>query len=157
MAKAKHYVAEGSRTLTPHLTVKGAAQAIEFYQKAFGATVRGVMADPGGTVMHAELQIGDSVFYLNDEFPAMGAKGPKSIGGTPVSMHLYVADCDALFQQAVAAGATAKRPLADQFWGDRYGLVEDPYGHIWAIATHVEDLTHAEIMERAKKAMAPTG
>ena len=131
MTKAKHYAPEGSRSITPHLTVKGAQQAIEFYKKAFGATTRGVMADPGGIVMHAELQISDSVFYLNEESAERGAKGPKTLGGTPVTIHLYVPDCDAIFKQAIAAGATEKMPLMNQFWGDRYGSVEDPYGHRW--------------------------
>ncbi len=150
MEKAKHYAPEGQRSITPHLTVKGAQQAMEFYTKAFGAKQGGVMADPGGTVWHAEMQIGDSMFYLNDEFPDMGAKSPKAIGGTPVTIHLFVPDCDATFKQAIAAGAIEKMPLMDQFWGDRYGTVEDPYGHRWAIATHKEDLTEPEIWERMK-------
>ena len=157
MAKAKHYAAEGSRSVTPHLTVKGAAQAIEFYKKAFGATEPRVMADPNGVVMHAEIRIGDSAVYLNDEIIPMGAKSPPTIGGTPVTIHLFVPDADATFKQALAAGATERMPLQDQFWGDRYGQVVDPFGHVWSIATHKEDLTEAEIWERAKKAMAPAG
>ena len=157
MAKAKHYASDGARSITPHLTVRAAKKAIEFYKKAFGATERGVMADPNGVVMHAAIQIGDSLVYLNDEFPAMGAKGPQTIGGSPVTIHLFVPDVDATFKQALAAGATVKMPLADQFWGDRYGQVTDPFGHEWSISTHMEDLTEAEIWERAKKAMAPAG
>ena len=157
MTKANHYASEGSRSITPHLVVKGAKQAIEYYKKAFGAKERGVMAGPDGMVMHAELQIGDSVFYLNDENIERGAKSPQALGGTPVTINLYVPDCDVIYKQALAAGATVKMPLEDQFWGDRYGQVADPFGHVWSIATHKEDLTEAEIWERAKKAMAPTG
>ena len=154
MAKAKSYLPEGTRTLTPHLTVKGANQAIEFYQKAFGATLNSSLPDPKGTIVHAEVKIGDSIFFLNDEVLEMGAKGPFTIGGSPVTIHLFVPDCDATYNQAVAAGAQPILPLADQFWGDRYGQVKDPFGHLWAIATHQEELTPAEIGERAKHAMA---
>jgi uncharacterized glyoxalase superfamily protein PhnB len=154
MAVAKSYKPEGTHTLTPHLTVQGAARAMEFYKQAFGAVEIARMADPSGVVMHAEMQIGDSRFYLNDEFPDMGARGPKSIGGTAVTLHLYVPDCDALYKQALAAGATAKRPVADMFWGDRYGQVEDPYGHMWSVVTHKETLSEAEVWERMKQSMA---
>jgi PhnB protein len=156
MAKATHYASEGARTITPHLTVKGAPQAIEFYKKAFGAIEKGVSKDPTGLVLHAQMQIGDSLLFLNDEFPAMGARGPLSIGGTPVTIHLFFPDADKLFNQAVAAGAKVVMPIADQFWGDRYGIVTDPFGHMWSIATHKEDLTGEEIMERMKKAMTPS-
>jgi uncharacterized glyoxalase superfamily protein PhnB len=154
MAQAKSYKPEGTHTLTPYLTVAGAAQAIEFYKKAFGAKEIARMGDPSGTIMHAEMQIGDSQFYLCDEFPQMGSRGPKSIGGTAVTMHLYVPDCDAIFKQATAAGADPKRPPADMFWGDRYCVIEDPYGHKWGIATAKETLTHDEVMEHAKREMA---
>src|SRR5438093_11621582 len=150
MAKAKHYATEGAHTITPHLTVKGAAQAMEFYKRAFGATEVARMAEPNGIVMHAEMKIGDSFFYLNDEFPQMGAKSPLSLGGSPVTIHLFVPDSDAVYNQALAAGAKVKMPLADMFWGDRYGQVTDPFGHDWSIATHKEDLTRDEVMERAK-------
>jgi PhnB protein len=153
MTKAKHYATEGARTITPHLTVKGATQAIEFYKKAFGAIEKGVSKDPGGVVLHAQMQIGDSVFFLNDEFPAMGSKGPQSLGGTPVTIHLFFPDADKVFHQAVAAGAKVVMPIGDQFWGDRYGIVTDPFGHAWSIATHQEDLTPDEIMERMKRSM----
>jgi uncharacterized glyoxalase superfamily protein PhnB len=153
--KAKHYATEGAHSLTPHLTVKGAKQAIEFYKKAFGATAMNVAEDPTGLVLHSQLKIGDSLFYVNDEFPQMGAKGPLSIGGTPVTIHMFVPDADKVFNQAVASGAKVTMPIADQFWGDRYGIVVDPFGHAWSIATHKEDLTPEEMMERMKKAMAP--
>lgn len=155
MALAKNFKPEGTHALTPHLTVQGAAQAMEFYKKAFGAVEVARMAEPSGIVMHAEMRIGDSPFYLNDEFPQMGARGPKSIGGTSVTLHLYVPDCDAVYKQAIAAGATVKRPLTDMFWGDRYGQVEDPHGHVWSIATTKETLTEAEVWERMKQSMAP--
>jgi len=157
MAKAKSYLPEGTRTITPHLTLKGGAEAIEFYKKAFGATLMSSMPGPTGLIMHAQMKIGDSIFFLNDEFPEMGAKGPLSFGGSPVTIQLYVPDCDAIFNQAVAAGAKPTMPLADQFWGDRYGSVKDPFGHNWAIATHKEDLTPAEVGERGKQAMAQMG
>jgi len=155
--KAKHYASEGARSLTPHLTVKGAKQAIEFYKRAFGAVVKGVSEDPSGLVLHSQLMIGDSLLFLNDEFPAMGAKGPLTLGGTPVTIHLFVPDADKTFDTAVAAGAKVAMPMGDQFWGDRYGMVIDPFGHSWSISTHLEDLTPDEIMERMKKAMATMG
>ena len=128
-------------------------EAIEFYKKAFGAEVKGVMPGPGGKVMHAEIRIGDSTIMLNDEFPEMGAKSPASIGGSAVTLHVYVPDCDALWNRAVAAGATVTMPLADMFWGDRYGTLTDPYGHKWSIATHKEDLTPEEMGKRGAEAM----
>lgn len=154
MAKATKPIPEGFHALTPHLVIGGAAQAIEFYKKAFGAEERGRMPGPDGRIMHAQLMIGGSPLMLNDEFPEMNAKGPKSLGGTPVTIHLYVTDADKVYQQAVAAGARPIMPLADQFWGDRYGIVEDPFGHHWSIATHVEDLTPQEISQRGQAAMA---
>ena len=152
--KAKTYTSEGARSLTPHLTVKGAKQAIEYYQKAFGAVVKGVSEDPTGLVLHSQLMIGDSLLFLNDEFPAMGAKGPLTLGGTPVTIHLFVPDADKTFNQAISLGGKVAMPIADQFWGDRYGIVVDPFGHSWSIATHKEDLTPDEMMDRMKKAMA---
>lgn len=146
-------VPEGFRTLTPHITVKGAKKAIAFYQQAFGAEQLAVHDMPDGTVMHASLRIGDSVLMLNDEFPQMGAKGPQSIGGTAVTLHLYVADVDKAFDRAVNAGAAVVMPVADQFWGDRYGLVADPFGHHWSIATHKRDVTPDEL----KVAMSSMG
>ena len=146
-------IPEGFGTLTPHITVKGAKKAIEFYQKAFGAETLTLHAMPDGTVMHASVRIGNSILMLNDEFPQMGAKGPQSMGGTAVTLHLYVADVDKAFDRAVKAGATVIMPVADQFWGDRYGLVSDPFGHQWSIATHMREVTPDEI----KVAMSSMG
>ena len=129
-----------------------AAAAIEFYKKAFGAEEIARMPGPKGSVMHAEIQIGDSRIMLNDEFPDFGKMGPASIGGTPITIHLYVNDVDALFDRAVKAGATARMPVADMFWGDRYGQIEDPFGHHWSIATHKEDVSPEECMRRMKAA-----
>lgn len=141
----------GFRTVTPALIVKGAAEAIEFYKKAFRATeVR--RHEMGGHIGHAEIKIGDSLIMLSDEFPQMGAVGPRSIGGTPVSLYLYVEDVDAVFRQAMAAGAKAVMPVEDMFWGDRYGLLEDPFGHRWSVATHKKDLSEEEIGKRAAAA-----
>jgi uncharacterized glyoxalase superfamily protein PhnB len=111
------------------------------------------MPGPGGKIMHAELRIGDSTIMLNDEFPEMGAKSPAGIGGSPVTMHIYVEDADALWKRAVAAGATVAMPLADMFWGDRYGKLVDPFGHHWSIGTHLEDLSHEEVARRGAEAM----
>lgn len=146
-------VPDGFGTLTPHITVKGAKKAIEFYKKAFGAEEMVIHGMPDGTVMHASLRIGDSVLMLNDEFPQMGAKGPQSLGGTPVTLHLFVQDVDKAFDRALQAGAKTVMPVADQFWGDRYGIVTDPFGHQWSIATHKRDVTSEEL----QKAMASMG
>jgi len=142
-------VPDGYHTVTPYLIVDGAAAAIAYYKKAFGAEelVRMPMGDRVG---HAELQIGDSRIMLADEFPQRDAKGPKSRGGTPVSILLYLADCDAVFSRALAAGGTVKNPMQDQFYGDRSGTLEDPFGHVWTIATHKEDLTPEEMTRRMK-------
>ncbi len=147
-------IPDGFHSLTPHLVVKGAAKAMDFYKKAFGAEELGRHAMPDGSIMHALMRIGDSMLMLNDEFPQMGAKGPATIGGTPVTLHIYVQDVDKSWQQAVAAGATVTMPLADQFWGDRYGIVNDPFGHHWSIATHKVDLTPDQMMVAAKAAMS---
>ena len=157
MAKAKNPIPEVLHTITPHLTVKGAAQAIDFYKKAFGAIERSRMPGPNGLIMHASMKIGDSSFFLADEMPGMegaGSTSPTKAGSTTVVLNLYVQDSDKLFKQAVAAGAKVTMPLADQFWGDRYGQVKDPYGHVWAIATHTEDLSPKEMEERGRQAMA---
>ncbi len=146
-------IPEGFHTLTPHLVVKGADQAIEFYKKAFGAKEIGRMLGPDGkSIMHADIVIGDSHLMLVDEFPDMGCLGPQSVGGSPVTIHIYVDDVDTFFKQALAAGAQEKMPLSDMFWGDRYGLVTDPFGHNWSIATHKEDLSFEEIGKRSKAA-----
>ena len=142
-------IPDGYHSVTPYLCVRRAAQAIEFYKKAFLATERMRIAQPDGRVGHAELQVGDSVIMLSDEFPEIGARSPQSLGGSPVGIHLYVEDADAIFSQAVAAGAKIKRPIADQFYGDRLGGVEDPFGHTWWISTHKEDLSPQEIERRA--------
>jgi PhnB protein len=146
-------IPEGYRTATPYLIVKGAADAIEFYKRAFGATEMLRMADPQGKVGHAEIKIGDSVIMLADEHPAMGYRGPRALGGSSVSILLYLEDVDSVFERAVKAGAKALRPVANQFYGDRSGTLEDPFGHVWTIATHVEDVPPAELQRRAEAAM----
>jgi PhnB protein len=150
-------IPEGYHTLTPHLPVDDAKKAIEFYKRAFGATERGVMPGPNDTIAHAELQIGDSVLMLADAFPQSAVRPPKEVGATTVGLFLYVGDVDEVVQQAIDAGATLTMPVEDQFWGDRYGKVTDPFGHEWQIATHVEDLTREEIARRGQEAMASTG
>lgn len=143
-------VPDGFHRVTPHLTVRNAAAMIEFYKKAFGAVEKKRAPGPDGKILHAMLQIGDSILFLNDEFPDMGALAPAK--GTPVTLHLSVEDADKQFAQALAAGAEVVMPLADQFWGDRYGIVKDPSGHHWSIATHMEDLTPEQMQERMAKA-----
>jgi PhnB protein len=138
-------------TLTPFLTLRGAAQAIEFYKKAFGAEELLRMPGPDGTVMHAELRIGDSVVMMGEEAPEMGATSPATLGGATAGLMLYVQDCDRAFAQAVKAGATSVQEPTDMFWGDRYGQLKDPFGHRWSIATHVKDLT-PEQLKRAEAA-----
>jgi len=146
-------IPDGYRTATPYLIVKGAADAIEFYKRAFGATELLRMADPQGRVGHAEIKIGDSVIMLADEHPTMGYRGPRSLGGSSVSILLYLEDVDGVFERAVKAGAKAQRPVMDQFYGDRSGTLEDPFGHVWTIATHVEDVEPEEMKRRAEAAM----
>ncbi len=154
MATKGKAVPEGYHSVTPYLVVDGAAKAIEFYERAFGAKKIMAMPGPGGKIMHAEIKIGDSVIMLSDEFPEMGSRGPKTLGGTPASLFLYVDDVDTLYQGAIAAGATAERTPQDAFWGDRWGSLHDPFGHSWQIATHKEDLTPAEMQQRAAAASA---
>jgi len=150
MAKAKSAVPEGLHTLTPHLILDDAARAIDWYKKALGAVEVSRSPGPDGKIMHAQIRIGDSAIYLNDEMG--GGKSAKARGGSPISMWLYVDDCDALFNRAVAAGATVPDgpmgQIADQFWGDRAGSIVDPHGYHWTIATRKEDLTPEEIRER---------
>ena len=146
-------IPDGYRTATPYLIVQGAAQAIEFYKRAFGASELLRMPDPQGRVAHAEIKIGDSVIMLADEHPAVGHRGPRSLGGSSVSILLYVADVDQVFERSVKAGAKAQRPVADQFYGDRAGTLEDPFGHVWTIATHIEDVPPEELERRAAAAM----
>jgi PhnB protein len=145
-------IPEGHHTVTPYLCIKGAASALEFYKKAFDATELMRLAQPDGRIGHSEILVGDSVIMLSDEFPEIGARSPQAIGGSPVTIHLYVEDVDTVFKQAVAAGAKVKRPVADQFYGDRMGGVEDPFGYTWWIATHKEDLSSEEIQKRAAAA-----
>ena len=146
-------IPDGFRTVTPHLVCAGAADAIEFYKKAFGATEMFRLPTPDGRLMHASIMIGDSMVMLVDEMKEMGSLGPKARGGTPVGIHLQVEDADALFARAVAAGAAVKMPVMDMFWGDRFGVVVDPFGHEWSIATHIRDLTPDEIAAAAQEAM----
>jgi PhnB protein len=142
-------VPEDMHSVTPHLVCAGASEAIEFYKKAFGAVEAARVPGPGGKLMHARIRIGDSAVMLVDEMPEWGALGPKSLNGSPVTIHLYVENADAAFERAVKAGAKVTMPLADQFWGDRYGKLVDPFGHHWSIATHVRDVS----MEEAQQAM----
>lgn len=143
-------IPDGYHSVTPHLIVCGGADAIEFYKKAFGAVELFRMEAPGGKIGHAEMKIGDSPIMLADEHPDMGYKSPQSLGGSPVSLMIYVEDVDTIFNQAVTAGATIKEALQDKFYGDRMGTVVDPYGHVWHVATHKEDVTPEEMQERMK-------
>jgi PhnB protein len=148
-------IPEGSHTVTPHLCVKGAAEAIEFYKKAFNAEeICRVPSPDGSALIHSAVKIGDSILFIYDEVPNMGALGPKSLGGTSVRIHLYVEDVDSLYEQAVKAGAEIGLPLADQAWGDRYGTLTDPFGHSWGLATHVEDVSFEEMNRRFEAACA---
>ncbi len=146
-------IPEGMHSVTPHLVCAGAADAIEFYKKAFGAVEGGRMPGPGGKLMHAQIMIGDSHVMLADEFPDWGSVGPKALGGTPVTIHLYVPNADEVFQRALDAGATVKMPIADAFWGDRYGILTDPFGHSWSVATHMKDMTPEQMAAAGKEAM----
>jgi uncharacterized glyoxalase superfamily protein PhnB len=144
-------IPEGMHALTPHLVCAGAADAIEFYKKAFNAVELVRLPGPQGRLMHASLRIGDSTLMLVDEMPEHGALGPKALKGSPVTIHLYVENADATVEQAVAAGAKVTMPLADMFWGDRYGQLEDPFGHRWSVATHKRDVTPEEMQEAMRK------
>jgi PhnB protein len=157
-AKKVRPVPPGYHTVTPYLTVNDGARAVEFYQRAFGARETERMPGPGGKIMHAELRIGDSVVMLSDEFPGMGScKAPTTLGGTTGSLFLYVPDVDAAFKRAVEAGCKVIAPLTDMFWGDRFGKLQDPFGNQWAMATHKEDVSPAEMSKRARDAMAKMG
>ena len=147
-------IPDGYHSVTPYLIISGAAEAIDYYKKAFGATELLRMPAPGGKVGHAEIKIGDSPIMLADEFPEMGYKSPKTLGGSPVSLMIYVADVDTVFDQAIAAGGKLQRPVKDQFYGDRSGTLEDPFGHVWHVATHKEDVSAEEMERRAKAAGA---
>jgi PhnB protein len=154
MPQAVKAVPAGFHTLTPHLTVRDAEKALEFYKNALGAEVLNVARMPDGKVMHAALRIGDSMLMLNDEFPEMGGLSPLSTGGAGVTIHIYTENVDKAFDRAVNAGAKVKMPLMDQFWGDRYGVVTDPFGHSWSLATHVKDMSPEEMQRSQDEAMA---
>jgi PhnB protein len=154
MAGKVKAVPEGTHTITAHLSVREASKAVEFYEKAFGAQLRALHKTPDGKVMHASLKIGDSSLLLADEFPGAGCSSPQTLGGSPVVLNIYVEDVDKLFNQAVAAGAKVTMPLANQFWGDRYGQIVDPFGHTWALGSHVEDVAPEELERRANAMFA---
>ena len=149
-------IPDGYSTVTPYLVMNGAARAIEFYKKAFGATELLRFPMPGGKLGHAEIKIGNSPIMLADEMPEMGHRGPQALGGTPVSILLYVEDVDAMFNRAIAAGATVVKPVKDEFYGDRSGTLTDPFGHQWTVATHKEDVPLEE-MHKRMAAMKPPG
>ena len=151
MTKVKP-IPEGYNSVTPYLFVKGAASAIDYYKNVFGAKERMRMPGPNGRIMHAELQIGDSIVMLADENPQMGAKSPETIGGTSSSLHVYVEDVDSTAKKAVSAGAKLVRPVKDEFYGDRIGTIIDPFGHMWSIATHIEDVSPEEMKKRMANA-----
>ena len=152
MANPVKPIPEGYHSITPYLIISGAAKALDFYKQAFGAIELFRMDSPDGRIGHAEIKIGDSPIMLADEHPEMGARSPESWGGSPVSLMLYVEDVDRVFAQAVEAGATVERPLADQFYGDRTGGLKDPFGHNWYVATHIEDVSPEEMARRAEEA-----
>jgi PhnB protein len=141
------------QVLTPYLTIRGAARAIEFYQRVFGAKETMRLAEPGGRIGHAELEIAGAALMISDEYPEMGVRSPESIGGSPVGLHLYVPDVDAVFDRAIAAGAKAERPPADQFYGDRSGTLIDPFGHRWFVATRKEVLSSEQVAKRYEEMM----
>ena len=150
MSKVPH-IPKGYNSVTPYLIVKGAARAIDFYKKVLGATEVMRMDGPNGTVMHAELKIGDSCIMLADEQPEMGYRSATTIGASPISLYVYLPDCDEVIKRAVSEGAELKRAVQDQFYGDRNGTIHDPFGHVWTIATHVEDVSKEEMEKRMKK------
>jgi PhnB protein len=147
-------IPDGYHTMTPYLTVRGAAKAIEFYKRAFGAQQRGVLPMPDGRIGHAELMIGNSMIMLADEFPEHGNKSPETLNGSPVGLAIYVENADEVFKRAVEAGATVKEDVSDKFWGDRAGSVTDPFGHKWTILTHKEDVSMEEMKKRMEKMFA---
>jgi PhnB protein len=153
VSKVPH-IPKGYNTVTPYLIIKGAARAIDFYKNALGATQVERIDGPNSTVMHAELQIGDSRIMLADEQPQMGYRSPTTIGASPISLYVYLPDCDDVIKRAVAQGAEIKRAAEDQFYGDRNGTIHDPFGHVWTIATHVEDVSKEEMVRRMKKMQA---
>lgn len=153
MASNVQPIPEGYHSVTPYLIIKDAAKALDFYKKAFNAVELMRFADPTGKVLHAEIKIGNSMLMLADEHPEMDARSPQTIGGSPIFIHLYVENVDTITQQAIAAGAKVQRPVKDQFYGDRSGSIIDPFGHIWNISTHIEDVSDEEIRRRAEAMM----
>ncbi len=151
MAKNTKAIPQGYHTVTPSLMVSGAAKAIDFYKKALGAEERGRFPAPDGTIMHAEIKVGDSIVMLGEEMPEQGGKSPKALGGTPVSLYLYLENVDAAWKRAIDAGGKEIMPLTDQFWGDRGGCFEDPFGHKWWLAQHVKDLTPEELRQAGEQ------
>lgn len=154
MAEKVNPIPDGFHSVTANLVIKGASEAIAWYTKALGARELYRMPGPDGRLMHAEIKIGDSVIMLTDEMPEMGGKGPQMLGGTPVSLMIYCEDCDSLFNRAVGAGASVRTPLEDAFWGDRWGMVTDPFGHVWAIATRKKNLSVPEMKSAMDAFMA---
>lgn len=150
-------IPQGYHSVTPYLSLSDAARAIDFYKRAFGAQEVMRMDAPGGKIGHAEIKIGDSMIMLADEMPGSGCRSPQSLGGTTAGVFLYVENVDAVFNQAVSAGAQVDTPLADMFWGDRYGRLKDPFGHSWSVATHKEDVAPAEMSRRMQEAVAKMG
>ncbi len=148
---SNNYIPTGYHALTPSIICRNAAAAIDFYQRAFGATVRTRMDMPGGKVMHAEIEIADSALMISDEFPEWGSMSPQTLGGSAGTLHLYVPDVDAAFTQAIAAGATEQMPVQNQFWGDRSGYLLDPFGHRWGLATRVEEVSDEETQRRGQE------
>jgi PhnB protein len=154
MAKKVNPIPQGYHTVTPSLMIDGADRAIDFYKKAFGAVEDSRFAGPDGRIMHAQIRIGDSVLMLGDESPEHGARGPRSYGGTPVAFFIYRDNVDAAWKQAIGAGATEYVPPPDQFWGDRAGCLEDPFGHKWWLAQHIQDLSPEELRQKAEEAFS---
>lgn len=152
MTKSKSPIPAGLSTVTPYLILSDTRKAVEFYKTAFGAEIRMVMPGPDGRVMHAEIKIGNSIIFLGDEYKEMDVLSPESRGGATSSLMLYVEDVDSAFNRAVEAGCSVKMPVSDQFWGDRFGAVTDPFGHRWSLSTHVEDVTPEEIKKRLEAA-----
>jgi PhnB protein len=152
-SKAKP-IPKGHRAVTPYLAIKNASKALEFYKRAFGATEHYKLMMPDGRVGHAEIRLGDSLIMLSDEFPEYGGKAPDTLGGSPVSLHLYVEDVDAFVRNALDAGAKEVKPVMDQFYGDRSGQLEDPFGHLWWVATHKEDVAPDEMQKRVQAMFA---
>jgi len=147
-------IPDGHRTVAPYLAIKNAAAALEFYEQGFGAVETYKLIAPDGRVGHAEIRLGDSLIMLSDEFPELGGKAPEALGGSPVSIHLYVEDVDAFVKRAVAAGARELKPVANQFYGDRSGQLQDPFGHLWWVATHKEDVASDEMQRRVRALFA---